>query len=106
LFSEKKILRYAQNDILCHPERSEGSSYAISEKLVLERLFYEIQPARERWGYHIFYRHCASMRMDNIQTGIAILSAMGKSAGNIHAILVGDIDLLFFMPDRRDDTRC
>jgi len=35
LFSNgKKILRYAQNDIFCHPERSEGSSYAISEKLV------------------------------------------------------------------------
>ncbi|MEK7397558.1 MAG: hypothetical protein AAB116_11550 [Candidatus Poribacteria bacterium] len=41
--NRKKILRYSQNDISrsaeqrknCHPERSEGSSYAITEKLVM-----------------------------------------------------------------------
>jgi hypothetical protein len=26
ILSEIEILRFAQNDILCHPERSEGSS--------------------------------------------------------------------------------
>ena len=35
ILQRKKILRFAQNDILCHPERSEGSSYAITEKLVM-----------------------------------------------------------------------
>jgi hypothetical protein len=29
-----EIFRFAQNDIFCHPERSEGSFYFISEKLV------------------------------------------------------------------------
>ena len=41
--NEKKILRCAQNDILCHPERSEGSFYAITEKLVLCSAFGQSQ---------------------------------------------------------------
>jgi hypothetical protein len=34
ILREIKVLRFAQNDIFCHPERSEGSSWVISEKLV------------------------------------------------------------------------
>jgi hypothetical protein len=35
IFQRKEILHSVQNDNLCHPERSEGSSYAITEKLVI-----------------------------------------------------------------------
>ncbi|MEK7395924.1 MAG: hypothetical protein AAB116_03195 [Candidatus Poribacteria bacterium] len=34
IFQRKEILHSVQNDILCHPERSEESSYAITEKIV------------------------------------------------------------------------
>jgi hypothetical protein len=45
ILREIEILRFAQNDIFCHPERSEGSSWVISEKLVLFRELIQI------WSY-------------------------------------------------------